>query len=181
MARQFRRTILTALFVCGAAAVSAQDTPPPAPAPDAAGKADDSLRASPDRPGKFRRGGDLEDARRFEKMPPEQRERLRENLRRWQKMPPEERQDLREEEQRRRQRIEREIDEIIQKAGLQLSADQRQVFALRYAQERRKIEETLRREMEAKRRPMLDEVVERLKKELAAAAAASATPSATGK
>ena len=173
MARFFFRTILTAsMLACCAAGALAQDTETKQP-PD--GGPDDSLRAPADRPNKPWRGGGPDDQRRFEKLSPEQRERFRENLQRWQQMPPEERQELRQEEQRRRQRMQREIEQTIKAAGLELTPDQRQVFALRYVQERRKIEEKLRREMEAKRRPMLEEMTAQLKQEFSAAKP-SATP-----
>jgi hypothetical protein len=183
MARRFGRIITAALALSFAAPARAQDAPT-SPPPDASEKAeasglDDSLRAPKERPGRWRRGGDADDARRLEKLSPEQRERFRENLQRWESMAPEQRKELRNEEQRRRERIDHEIDETLKKAGLELSADQRQVYALRYMQERRKIEETLRREMDAKRRPMLDEMTERLKREMVSTAgAASASPAA---
>ena len=53
----------------------------------------------------------------------------------------------------------KEIEEAIRSTGLQLDPDRRQVFVLRYAQERRKIEEQLRSEMEQKRQTMLREMI----------------------
>lgn len=86
---------------------------------------------------------------------------------------------MRDREHIRREKIAQEIDETLKKSGLQLDADRREVFALRYAQERRKIEEGLRKEMEAKRRPMMQEMMERLKKEFSPFNNASASPSPT--
>lgn len=172
-------TAATGWVIFGMAVASAQESPSPAPTSkgDLAPRSGEPRRPKdrPDRPGA--RNGEFDDARRvFEKMPPEQREKFRENFRRWEKMPPEDRQELRGEESRRRERIAREIDETIKKSGLQLTPDQREVFALRFAQERRRIEETLRKEMEAKRKPMVDDMIQRLAREFAAPAA-TASPS----
>lgn len=125
--------------------------------------------------------GDLDETRRraFERLSPEEREKFRENFQRWKNLPPEERRALRDGEQFRRQKIEREIDEALKTSGLQLDADRRQVFALRYTQERRKIEEQIRKEIEQKRKPLLEAVVARLKTEFSTASspAPSTTPS----
>ncbi len=125
--------------------------------------------------------GEFDDARRraFERLSPEERERFRANFERWKNLPPEERRALRDGEQFRRQKIEREIDEALKTSGLQLDADRRQVFALRYTQERRKIEEQIRKEIEQKRKPLLEAVVARLKTEFSSASspAPSAMPS----
>lgn len=102
---------------------------------------------------------------------------MRENFERWKKMPPEERDAMRGREQFRREKIAQEIDESIRKSGLHLDADHREVYALRYTQERRKIEEQLRREMEAKRRPMMRDMLERLKGEFSHTTAAAPSPS----
>lgn len=178
MDRIVRRIIVASLALL--AVFSAAGQPPAgSPAPPAS---DVPPRYEPPHPGNEGRPGrrdrDEKSRRLFEKLPPEQRDKLRENMRRWEKLPPEERQDLRDEAKRRRARMAREIDELIQKSGLTLTSDQREVFALRYAQERRRIEETLRKEMESRRRPMLDEMNERLKKEFASGAPA-ASPAAS--
>ena len=82
-----------------------------------------------------------------------------ENFERWKALPPEERQALMMHEKMQREKIVHEIDEAIKKTGLQLDKDRREVFALRYTQERRKIEDQLRKEMEEKRRPLLQEML----------------------
>lgn len=53
----------------------------------------------------------------------------------------------------------------MKKADLQLRGERRTQFARRYTEERRKLEETLRQEMEARRGPALDEIIARLKKD----------------
>jgi dsDNA-binding SOS-regulon protein len=145
-----------------ASPASAQTPPQKETAPEAS--------ATPDSK-KERRGSrkdDLEHGRRkFELLTPEQREKLKENISRWKKLPAEERKHLRDYEGHRKERMAKEIETAIQESGLQLSEDQREVFALRYAQERRKIEMQLRKEMEEKRKPMLQDLNQRLKNEFA--------------
>lgn len=169
---------LILLAVCGffasRNALAQVDGPVPLASPGPDGK---GLYVSPPPPGR----SELDDKRRraFERLSPEEREKFRENFERWKNLPPDERRALRDGEQFRRQKIEREIDEAIKTSGLQLDADRRQVFALRYTQERRKIEEQIHKEIEQKRKPLLDAVVARLKTEFSTASspAPSASPS----
>lgn len=101
-------------------------------------------------------------------------------------MSPEERQALILREKNRRDKAAQEIEDAIKKSGLQLDKDRREVYALRYTQERRKIEEQLRKDMEEKRKPLVSDMVERLKVEFqptpspspSPAPAASPTPAA---
>lgn len=103
----------------------------------------------------------------MEALTPEQRQRFVDNFKRWANLPPEERTALAEREGLRRKKMEEEIDRAINDAGLQLDADRRLKFARRYIEQRRKLEEQLRSEMEAKRQPLLQELVEKLKAEFA--------------
>ena len=91
-------------------------------------------------------------------------------------MSQEERQALRLLAQKRRERLEQSVDEFVQRNGWTLDPERRKQLIERFAQERRTIEETLRKEMEEKRRPMLREMSEKLKAEFAPAAV-SPTPS----
>lgn len=165
-------------FLASRSAFAQEDGPVPHASPGPDGK---GLYVSPPPPPPPPGRGELDDQHRraFERLSPEEREKFRENFERWKNLPPEERRALRDGEQFRRQRIEREVDEAIKTSGLQLDADRRQVFALRYTQERRKIEEQIRKKIEEKRKPMLEAVVARLKAEFSAASspAPSASPS----
>ncbi len=98
-------------------------------------------------------------------MSPEDRQRFKSNAERWLRMPPDERRALREQESLRRQRIQREADAAIEKSGLQLEAEKRELYERRYLQERRRIERELRQELEEKRQRELAPVMENLKKE----------------
>jgi hypothetical protein len=182
MARRFHELIAAGLLATAGISTNLPAQEPNAPVPPNPpprnGERFDRKDENPPR----KRLDDFEQARRvFDQLPPEQRQRFRENLERWSKLPPEERDVLRKNAEVRGAKIARDIDEAIRKAGLQLDPDRRQVFALRYAQERRKIEEQLRKEMEEKRQPMMRDMIERLKNEFknASASSPSLSPSPT--
>ncbi len=99
---------------------------------------------------------------------PVQKERLQDNLEKWKQLPPERKAALRRNEFFRRKRVIREINDAIAKSGLQLTEEERQLFTYRYAQERRKIEEELRAEMERKRRAATEHLLSNLVKEFEA-------------
>lgn len=129
----------------------------------------------PDRP--RGRRGDTQRARKFlESLNPEERARARTNLERWRKMPQEERKQLRERERKRKEKMRREIDQAIKDSGVQLADGARAGYAQRYMQQRRRIEQELRNETEAKRKTLVAELVDQLKKEFSAPAAPSAPP-----
>ena len=171
MARRLCELTIIALSSSGISGLFAQD-PAASPAPSLpspkSSPSSSVQKASPGTPpGKpWKKPDEFEEGRRFfEQLSPEQRQRIRDNLERWKNMPPEERNDMREREQFRREKIAQEIEESLRKSGLQLDTDHREVYALRYAQERRKIEDQLRKEVEARRRPMMRDMLERLKTE----------------
>ena len=114
--------------------------------------------------------------RKLDDLPPEQREKLIENFKRWQNLPPEQRKELMERFDKRRERMKQEIEQAITQSGLQLDEERRAAFVSRYAQERRKIEEALHKEFEAKRKPLLDEMMQRLKAEFSTNASPAPSP-----
>ena len=103
---------------------------------------------------------------RWRDMSPEDRQRLRINAERWQHMNAEERKAFREQQEWRQMRLKREAEEAIRQSGLQLEAERRALFERRYIEERRRIDQELRRELREKRQRELAPVVEKLKKEL---------------
>lgn len=103
--------------------------------------------------------------RAIEALSPEQRKRFEENFHKWANLPPDEKKALRDREELRRKRMAEEIQDALAKTGLTLSEEQKAQFARRYAEERRKLEEELRREMNEKRQPRLENIVGQLKKE----------------
>jgi len=105
--------------------------------------------------------------RAIESLSPEQRRRFGENMMRWSNLSAEEKKALRDSEVVRQKHIEQEVNLAIASSGLRLDGPRRTEFVKRYTEERRKIEEQLRFEMMEKRKPMVRELVERLKTEFA--------------
>lgn len=115
--------------------------------------------------------------KKLERLPPEERERFRQNWEKWKKMSEPEREAFRQKMKAERDRARQVIDAAIADAGLSLDATQREVFARRYREERRKIEEEIKREVEKLRATKIGAALERLKAEFRSGAAApSATP-----
>lgn len=112
----------------------------------------------------------------IEALTPEQQKRFRENFVRWMNLAPEEKRALRDRDELRRKRMNDEIESAMAQAGLQLEGERRARFAKRYAEERRKVEEQLRREMEEKRKPLVQAIIDRLKTEFGESAPATAVP-----
>ena len=103
----------------------------------------------------------------------DEREAYERNLTLWLAMPPEERQALR---GQATERIREETERAYASLGLNLNDDQREVFALRYRQERRRLERELQEKAAAERARRLPEMMERLKREFPATAPAANSP-----
>ena len=137
-------------------------------------KQSEAASPAPRRPGGGPLAPEFGNVRRaLEALTPEQRQRFIENLKRWSSLPPEEKKVLADREGVRRKKIAEEIDLAIGNAGLTLEGERRSLFARRYVEERRKLEEQLRKELEEKRQPLLKELTARLKAEFS-----SETPAA---
>jgi hypothetical protein len=98
-------------------------------------------------------------------MPPEARQNFRRNAERWMQMSPAERNVMRQRENLRRETIRRETDAAVRQSGLNLNPQERAQFESRYIQERRKVEQTLRQQIEAERQKELPALIQQLKKE----------------
>ena len=98
---------------------------------------------------------------------PEQKKRFQENFLRWANLSPEEKKALRDREEVRKKVVEQESEAAIQESGLQLDGERRELFIKRYGEGRRLIEEQLRKEMNEKRKPLVHELVGRLRNEFA--------------
>jgi hypothetical protein len=98
-------------------------------------------------------------------MPPAARQNFRRNAERWMQMSPEERNVLRQRENLRRQTIQRETESALRESGLRLSPQERAQFESRYIQERRKVEQSLRQQIETERQKELPALIQQLKKE----------------
>jgi hypothetical protein len=98
-------------------------------------------------------------------MPPSARQNFQRNAERWLRMSPEERNVMRQRENLRRETIRRETEAALRESGLHLNPRERAQFESRYIQERRKVERTLRQQIEAERQQELPALIQQLKKE----------------
>jgi len=98
-------------------------------------------------------------------MPPEARQNFRRNAELWMQMTPQQRNLMRQRENTRRQMITREADAAVRDSGLQLNPQERARFESRYMQERQKVEQTLRQQIETERQKELPALIQQLKKE----------------
>lgn len=98
-------------------------------------------------------------------MPQAARQNFRRNAERWLRMSPEERNVLRQRENQRRETIRRETQAALRDSGLHLNPQERAQFESRYIQERRKVERTLRQQIQTERQQQLPELIRQLKKE----------------
>jgi len=102
---------------------------------------------------------------RWSLLPPAERQIFQRNAERWMRMSPQERQLMRQLEALRREQIRRETDTVLRDSGLMLDPERRNLFESRYIQERRKIEQSLRHQIEAERQQQLPSLIQQLKKE----------------
>jgi hypothetical protein len=98
-------------------------------------------------------------------MPPEARQNFRRNAERWMRMSPEERNVMRQRENLLRATVKRETETALRESGVNLNPQQRAQFESRYIQERRKVEQTLRQQIEAERQKELPALIQQLKRE----------------
>lgn len=157
MARSFRPLILCSAF---AALVVNTFAEPATPEPQK------KRRKDQEQPTPAPASPEFENVRKaLDALTPEQRKRFQENFVRWANLSPEEKKALSDREELRKKVISQEVEAAIQEAGLQLEGDRKNQFVKRYAQERRKIEEQLRKETMEKRKPMVKDMIARLKSE----------------
>src|SRR5215813_10963321 len=98
-------------------------------------------------------------------MPPEARQNFQRNAQLWMQMSPEQRNLMRQREDMRRQTITREADAAVRDSGLQLNPQERARFESRYIQERRKVEQSLRQQIETERQKEIPALIQQLRKE----------------
>lgn len=80
-------------------------------------------------------------------------------------MSQEERNVMRERENLRREKIKQETETALRDSGLHLNPQERAAFESRYVQERRKVEQALRQQIETERQKELPALIQQLKKE----------------
>ena len=102
---------------------------------------------------------------RFMAMPPQDRQIFQRNAERWMQMGPDERKMMRMRDKIYRAQVSKEVDAALKESGLHLEGEKRAQFEQRYLQERRRMEHSLRQEVESQRQQQLPALQERLKKE----------------
>jgi hypothetical protein len=98
-------------------------------------------------------------------LPPDARQNFQRNAQLWMQMSPEQRNLMRQRENMRRQIITREADAAVRDSGLQLNPQERARFESRYIQERRKVEQSLRQQIETERQKEIPALIQQLRKE----------------
>ena len=98
-------------------------------------------------------------------MPPDARQNFQRNAQLWMQMTPEQRNLMRQRENMRRQIMTRDADSAVRDSGLQLSPQERARFESRYIQERRKVEQSLRHQVETERQKEIPALIQQLRKE----------------
>ena len=96
---------------------------------------------------------------------PEQKARLMESIKTWQELTPEVKQALRARDSALKKNLSEEIDAALE--GSEVSQEQKAAFEKRYREERRKLDQTLRAELDSRRKAALQEIVGKIKTELA--------------
>ncbi len=86
---------------------------------------------------------------------------------------------MREADQQRRQKMLQEIDEALKQSGLQLDGKTKEAYVQRYTQERHKIEQALQKEIEEQRKPLVQDLIIRLKTEFQDKVLPSPSPAPT--
>ena len=80
-------------------------------------------------------------------------------------MTPEQRNLMRQRETVRRQMMTRDADAAVRESGLQLNPQERAQFESRYIQERRKVEQSLRQQIETERQKEIPALIQQLRRE----------------
>jgi hypothetical protein len=98
-------------------------------------------------------------------MPPDARQNFQRNAQLWMQMTPEQRNLMRQRETVRRQVMARDADAAVRDSGLQLNPQERAKFESRYIQERRRVEQSLRQQIETERQKEIPALIQQLRKE----------------
>lgn len=164
MAR-FHQTLIT--LACPVLLL-AQERPPTDPLATASPKPEQKPASpGPRRPGFFG-GPEAEKARQaFQQMSPEEKERWMRSFRQFAELPPEKKMEIFQRSEFMRKKMREDVESALKQTGLNLSEDQKKKFADRYFEERRIVEEDLRKQVEELRKPKIQALVEKLKQEFA--------------
>lgn len=113
-------------------------------------------------------GPDSEKARQaFQQMTPEEKERWVKSFKQFSDLPPEKKMEIFHRSEYFRKKMKEDVEDALKQSGLNLSDEQKKKFAERYFEERRVMEEDLRKQMDELRKPKIQALVEKLKTEFA--------------
>jgi len=113
-------------------------------------------------------GPDSEKARQaFQQMTPEEKERWVKSFKQFSELSPEKKMEIFQRGEYFRKKMREDVEDALKQSGLNLSDEQKKKFAERYFEERRVMEEELRKQMEELRKPKVQALVEKLKTEFA--------------
>lgn len=135
------------------------------PKPEAASPGPNMRRAGP---GFFRRGDEEKTRQALQQLTPEERQRFLRRLKEFADLPPEKKKELYDRTEYFRRKMREDVEAAMRQSGLNLTDEQKKKFAERYFEERKAIEEDLRKQVEELRKPRLHALAEKLKQEFAA-------------
>ncbi|HEY5792300.1 MAG TPA: hypothetical protein VIS74_03315 [Chthoniobacterales bacterium] len=168
---RFLRLLPIIVLLASARAQEPEPAPPPPPPPPPA-PAKESKPPGP--PTDYKE--------RWEKLPPQEQERLSkhltQHLKKWEDLSEAEKDRLRERGKQLFERGRKEVEKAISQLDFELSPDKRREFIKTYMEKRREIERKLREETEPRRQQLIAEAIQALKKDFGGKAAEPA-PSAT--
>jgi hypothetical protein len=171
------RILATLIVLAFSGTLLAQDRPPvdplakASPTPEHKPNAGDSPGMH--RPGQggpgFFAGPEAEKARQaFQQMNPEERQRWMQRFKEFAELPLEKKKEIFDRIEYGRRKMREDVEAAVKESGLTLNDEQKKKFSERYFEERKKLEEDLRKQMEEMRRPKVQALIERLKQEFAA-------------
>ncbi len=121
--------------------------------------------SKPERPQRERGDQEVRWRQILQNASPEEREKLKKNRAKWEELSPGEKAELRTRGKEFHQQVRSQIQEAIQRSGLNLEGENRRRYAEAYLQGRRKIEGELREQMKELRKEKIEELETRLKSE----------------
>ena len=110
------------------------------------------------------------------RLSPDENAAYERNLALWLALPSEEKKEIR---GLAAERVQQETEKAYESSGLNLNQDQREMFALRYRQERRRLERDLQEQARTERDRRMPEIMDRLKREFANGNVPRPKPTAT--
>lgn len=100
-------------------------------------------------------------------MSPEERQKWFQRLKEFSDLPADKKKEIFERSEFLRRKMREDVEAALKESGLTLTDEQKKKFAERYFEERKKIEEELRKQMDEIRQPKLHALTDKLRQEFA--------------